>query len=64
MIVVNNRNMEDARPLFTIITTVLNAVDTIEDSILSVANQTFHDFEYIVIDGGSTDGTLNVIRRH
>lgn len=64
MIVVDNRNERDVRPFFTIITTVLNAADTFEDTILSVVNQSFDDFEYVVIDGGSTDGTLDVIRRY
>jgi glycosyltransferase involved in cell wall biosynthesis len=64
VIVIDNRKEKDTRPLFTIITCVLNAVDTIEDTISSVLNQTFDDFEYVVIDGGSTDGTLDVIRRY
>ena len=64
VIVIDNRRAKETRPLFTIITCVLNAVDTIEDTISSVAKQTFDDYEYVVIDGGSTDGTLDVIRRY
>jgi glycosyltransferase involved in cell wall biosynthesis len=51
-------------PKVTIITTVLNAVNTIEQTILSVIYQTYQNIEYIIIDGGSTDGTLRVIERY
>lgn len=49
----------------SIITVVYNAVSTINDSINSVINQTcFQDVEYIIIDGGSTDGTLQILNNH
>ncbi len=48
----------------SIITAVYNGVKTIEACIKSVLNQTYQNIEYIVIDGGSTDGTLDVIRRY
>ncbi|HDH08274.1 MAG TPA: glycosyltransferase, partial [Gammaproteobacteria bacterium] len=48
----------------SVITVVLNAVDTIEDTIKSVIDQDYEDIEHIVIDGGSTDGTLDVIDRY
>lgn len=51
-------------PKVTIITVVYNRVAEIEDTILSVLNQTYADLEYIVIDGGSTDGSLDIIRKY
>ncbi|MDD5091837.1 MAG: glycosyltransferase family 2 protein [Candidatus Wallbacteria bacterium] len=48
----------------SIITVVLNNEATIEDSIKSVACQTFQDIEHIVVDGGSKDRTLGIISRH
>jgi len=51
-------------PLFSIITVVRNAVGTIENCIESVKNQSFSDFEYIVIDGLSNDGTSEIISAH
>ncbi|UOE51456.1 glycosyltransferase [Mucilaginibacter sp. SMC90] len=48
----------------TIITVVYNAVNTIEGTILSVINQTYKNLQYIIIDGGSTDGTLNIIEKY
>lgn len=50
--------------LVSIITVVLNAKDTIEDTIRSVLSQTYKDIEYIVVDGGSTDGTSDIINRY
>ncbi len=48
----------------SVITAVLNGVETIEDCIKSVIGQTYRDIEYIIIDGGSTDGTLNIIEKY
>jgi glycosyltransferase involved in cell wall biosynthesis len=51
-------------PRITIITPTLNSVAHVEQCIRSVLDQGYPDLEYWVIDGGSTDGTLDVIRRH
>jgi len=48
----------------SIITAVFNAVDTVEETILSVANQTHSDVEHIIVDGASTDGTLGVVDKY
>ncbi|MDH4238787.1 MAG: glycosyltransferase [Phycisphaerae bacterium] len=46
------------------ITVALNAADTIEATIKSVLNQDYKNIEYIVVDGGSTDSTLDIIKRY
>jgi glycosyltransferase len=48
----------------TIITACYNRAATIGGAIESVASQTYREIEHIVVDGGSTDGTLDVIARH
>lgn len=49
---------------FSIITVVYNGKKTIEGTISSVLSQSFNDYEYIVIDGGSDDGTLDVLSEY
>ncbi len=49
-------------PLVSIITPVLNRRAFIRQCLMSVAKQTHPRIEHIVIDGGSTDGTLDVLR--
>ncbi|SFP36415.1 Glycosyl transferase family 2 [Butyrivibrio proteoclasticus] len=53
-----------ASPLFTVITVCYNSEKTIERTLQSVLNQTEQDYEYLIIDGASTDGTLDVVRRY
>lgn len=48
----------------SVVTVCYNAANLIEDTITSVAAQTYHDIEYIVIDGASKDGTTELIKRH
>lgn len=54
----------DEPPRITVITVVFNGSTFIEDTILSVVRQTYTNLEYIVIDGGSTDGTVDIIQKY
>lgn len=48
----------------SIVTVVYNCVDTIKGCIESVLAQDYDDIEYIVIDGGSNDGTVDIVRQY
>lgn len=50
------------QPLISIVTVVFNGIKYLQQTIDSVTNQTYHNIEYIIIDGGSTDGTIDVIK--
>lgn len=48
----------------TVVTVVYNAVNCIENTIKSIINQDYENIEYIVIDGGSTDGSIDIIQKY
>ncbi|MDB9384399.1 glycosyltransferase family 2 protein [Nodularia spumigena CS-584] len=52
------------KPLISIITVVFNGEKYIEQTIQSVINQSYKNIEYIIIDGGSTDKTLDIIKQY
>jgi len=48
----------------SIITPILNNKETFEDCIMSLNGQTYKNIEYIVVDGGSTNGTIEIINKY
>lgn len=50
-------------PEITVITTVFNCENYIADSVKSITDQTFGNFEYLIVDDGSTDNTLSVLQK-
>jgi glycosyltransferase involved in cell wall biosynthesis len=51
-------------PVFSIVTVTFNAEKVLERTMLSVLNQTCPQIEYIIVDGSSTDGTVDIIRQY
>lgn len=51
-------------PFFSIATPCFNSEATIERTIKSVLMQDFENYEYIIVDGGSTDGTIDIIKKY
>lgn len=56
--------MNNSRVKITVITVSCNCIDTIKRTIDSVVTQRYNDFEYIIIDGASTDGTIDVLAQY
>ncbi|MBE9046131.1 glycosyltransferase [Pleurocapsales cyanobacterium LEGE 10410] len=53
-----------ALPIVSVITVVFNGKEYLEQTIQSIAEQTYKNIEYIIIDGGSTDGTIEIIKQY
>ena len=60
----NSKESKLLNPLFSIITPVKNDVLNIEKTIQSVLKQKYKNFQYIIVDGNSDDGTLDVIKKY
>ena len=58
------KKKEIDKPLITVITVVLNNEKYLEECILSLHNQKCENYEHIIIDGGSSDGTINIVKKH
>ncbi len=55
---------KNGNPIVSIVTVVLNGESVLEETILSVIKQTYRNIEYIVIDGNSSDRTLDIIKNY
>lgn len=55
---------EKKKPLISVVTICWNSASTLEETMQSVLSQDYDLIDYVIIDGGSTDGTLDIIRKH
>jgi len=60
----NNMEFNEKKPLISVATVCYNSGKTIECTIKSVLAQTYDNYEYWIIDGGSTDDTLDIVRKY
>jgi glycosyltransferase involved in cell wall biosynthesis len=60
----SNKELKECFPLVSIVTVVFNGKKTLEQTIQSVLKQTYNNIEYIIIDGRSTDGTIEILKKH
>jgi len=60
----DNSSVQTEHPKISVITVVRNGARTLESCIRSVVVQDYQNIEFIVIDGGSTDGTLDILKRY
>lgn len=54
----------DGKPLISIVTVVYNGEAFLEETIQSLINQSYDNVEYVIIDGSSTDGTVEIIKKY
>lgn len=55
--------MNESAPLVSIVIPLYNAENYIEETLLSIVNQTYSNYEVIVIDNASTDSSLSIIKK-